>query len=72
MSYSANRNRSVYENLDGQVFHQRQGRLYFFAEYFRRINKVSLTAGIGAQYTDFLFRETDQGTIPGTCVRRLR
>lgn len=61
VSYSANRNRSVYENLDGQVFHQRQDRLYFFAEYFRRINKVSLTAGIGAQYTDFLFRETDQG-----------
>lgn len=61
VSYSANRNRSVYENLDGQVFHQRQDRLYFFAEYFRRINKVSLTAGIGAQYTDFLFRETGQG-----------
>lgn len=61
VSYSANRNRSVYENFDGQVFHQRQDRLYFFAEYFRRINKVSLTAGIGAQYTDFLFRETGQG-----------
>lgn len=61
VSYSANRNRSVYENFGGQVFHQRQDRLYFFAEYFRRINKVSLTAGIGVQYTDFLFRETGQG-----------
>lgn len=60
-SYSANRNRSVYENLGGAVFHQRQDKAYFFAEYFHRINKVTLTGGVGAQYTDFLFRETQQG-----------
>lgn len=60
-SYTANRNRSTYENLDGQVFHQRQDKTYFFAEYFQRLNKFSFTAGIGAQYTDFLFRETKQG-----------
>ena len=59
-SYTANRNRSVYENLGGQIFHQRQDKVYFFAEYFQRIIKVTLTAGIGAQYTDFLFKETNQ------------
>ena len=62
VSYTANRNRSVYENLGGQIFHQRQDKVYLFAEYFQRINKVSLTAGIGAQYTDFLFKETNQGS----------
>ena len=60
-SYTANRNRSQYENLGGEIFHQRQDKVYFFAEYFQRINKVSLTAGLGAQYTDFMFKETNQG-----------
>ena len=60
--YTANRNRSTYENLDGAVFHQRQDKAYFFAEYFHRINKVTLTGGIGAQYTSFLFKETNQGS----------
>ena len=60
-SWSANRNRSVYENLGGEIFHQRQDKIYFFAEYFRRLGKFTLTAGLGAQYTDFLFRETGQG-----------
>ena len=61
VSYTANRNRSTYKNLDGEVFHQRQDKAYFFAEYFHRINKVSLTGGLGAQYTSFLFKETNQG-----------
>lgn len=61
ISYTANRNRSVYENLDGEIFHQRQDKVYFFGEYFQRINKVTLTAGLGAQYTSFLFKESDQG-----------
>ncbi len=60
-SYSANRNRSLYENLGGEIFHQRQDKVYFFAEYFHRINKVTLTGGRGAQYTSFKFRETNQG-----------
>lgn len=60
-SYTANRNRSVYENLGGEVFHQRQDKVYLFAEYFQRINKFTFTAGLGAQYTDFLFKETNQG-----------
>ncbi|MDE7153922.1 MAG: outer membrane beta-barrel protein [Muribaculaceae bacterium] len=61
-SYNANRNRSTYENLGGEVFHQRQDKVYLFAEYFRRINKFAITAGIGAQYTNFLFRETNLGS----------
>lgn len=61
VSYTANRNRSTYENLGGEVFHQRQDKVYFFAEYFRRINKVTLTSGLGAQYTSFHFRESNQG-----------
>lgn len=60
-SYNANRNRSTYENLGGQIFHQRQDRVYFFTEYFQRINKFTITAGLGAQYTSFRFRETNQG-----------
>lgn len=61
VSYTANRNRSRYLNLDGEVFHQRQDKMYFFAEYFRRIRKVTLTAGLGAQYTSFMFRESGRG-----------
>lgn len=62
VSYTANRNRSTYENLGGEVFHQRQDRVYFFGEFFQRIDKVTLTAGLGASYTSFKFRETNQGT----------
>ncbi len=61
VSYSANRNRSTYESLGSQVFHQRQDRVYLFAEYFRRLGKWTVTAGMGVQYTDFMFRETSQG-----------
>lgn len=61
ISYTANRNRSQYDNLGGQVFHQRQDKAYFFVDYFQRLGKWSATAGIGAQYTDFLFKESDRG-----------
>lgn len=61
ISYTANRNRSQYENLDGEIFHQRQDKVYFFAEYFHRFGKWTATAGIGSQYTDFLFKESDRG-----------
>lgn len=60
-SYTANRNRSTYENLGGRIFHQRQDKVYFFAEYFQRVKKFTYTAGLGAQYTDFLFKESNQG-----------
>ncbi|MDE6226504.1 MAG: TonB-dependent receptor [Muribaculaceae bacterium] len=60
-SYNANRNRSTYRNLDNSVFHQRQDKAYFFAEYYQRINNFTFTAGAGAQYTSFHFRESNQG-----------
>ena len=60
-SYTANRNRSQYENLGDRIFHQRQDKVYFFAEYFHRFGKWTASAGMGAQYTDFLFKETNQG-----------
>ena len=60
-TYTANRNRSQYENLDDEIFHQRQDKVYFFAEYFKRFGKWTATAGMGLQYTNFLFRETNQG-----------
>lgn len=62
VSYTANRNRSRYENLDGEIFHQRQDKVYLFAEYFHRFGKWTATAGMGVQYTDFLFRESNRGT----------
>lgn len=61
-SYTANRNRSRYENLEGEIFHQRQDKIYLFAEYFHRFGKWTATAGMGVQYTDFLFRESNRGT----------
>ncbi len=61
VSYKANRNRSEYQNLDGRIFHQRQDVVYFFAEYFHRFGKWTATAGMGVQYTDFLFKESNQG-----------
>lgn len=60
-SYTANRNRSRYENLGGSVYHQRQDKAYFFTEYFYRLGRLSLTGGLGAQFTSFKFRETGQG-----------
>ncbi len=57
ISYSANRNRSTYINLDNSILHQSQDRVYMFGEYFQRINKLTLTAGIGAQYTSLRLRE---------------
>lgn len=60
-TYTANRNRSEYQNLGGEIFHQRQDKVYLFAEYFHRFGKWTATAGMGVQYTDFLFKETGQG-----------
>lgn len=61
VSWSGNRNRSEYRNLGGDVFHQRQDRVYFFAEYFRRFGKWTVTAGMGMQYDIFKFRESGRG-----------
>lgn len=60
-SYSANRNRSTYTNLDNSTFHQSQDKLYFFGEYFHRLGRFTLRTGIGLQYTSLKFKETEQG-----------
>ena len=59
--YVANRNRSKYKYLDNAVFHQNQDKVCFFAEYYQRLGNFYLTGGLGAQYTSFLFKESDQG-----------
>ncbi len=61
VSYTANRNRSEYENMDGEIFHQHQDKVYLFAEYFRSFGRWTATAGMGMQYTEFLFKESGQG-----------
>lgn len=60
-TYTANRNRSEYVSLGGEVFHQRQDKVYIFVEYFHRFGKWTATAGMGVQYTDFLFKESNRG-----------
>lgn len=60
-TYSANRNRSKYDSLNGEIFHQSQNRLYLFAEYFRRFGRWTVTAGMGVHYTDFIFKESGKG-----------
>jgi hypothetical protein len=62
VNYTANRNRSTYLNLDGAVYHQNQDKVYLFGEYMQRIKKMTLTGGLGAQYTSFLFKESDRGS----------
>lgn len=62
VSYTANRNRSTYANLGDKVFHQHQDKVYIFGEYFRRISRVSLTGGLGAQYSDSRSIESGKGS----------
>jgi hypothetical protein len=62
VNYTANRNRSTYINLDNAVYHQNQDKVYLFGEYMQSINKLTLTGGLGAQYTSFLFKESDRGS----------
>lgn len=49
VQYSASRSRSSRES--GAVSRQGQDRTYIFGEYFQCMSRVSLTAGLGAQYT---------------------
>lgn len=60
-SLCANRNSSEYISQGGALFHQRQERVYVFAEYFRRMGKWTATVGAGLQYTSFRFRESGRG-----------
>ena len=61
VSYSGSSNKSIYETSGGDEYHQNQHHAYFFGEYMKMIDKVSLTAGLGAQYSSFKLRETGRG-----------
>lgn len=69
VKYTANRNRSTRES--GRISRQRQDHSYFFAEYFQRIGRFSLTAGAGAQYTDLKTLETGRGSSSWSMRPRL-
>lgn len=47
--YSSTNARTTRES--GAVSRQRQDRAYFYAEYFQRVGRVSLTGGLGTQYS---------------------
>lgn len=53
-------NRSTYVTSDNTVYHQRQNKLYGFAEYMQMLGPVTATVGIGAEYDEQRMRETDR------------
>ena len=57
VNYNGNRNSSTYSELDNAVYHQTQNSAYVFAEYMQTIRKVTLTGGLGGQYTTIDNRE---------------
>ena len=61
LSYNGSSNRSTYLNLGGEKYHQTQNQVYFYGEYMKIIGKVTLTAGLGAQYSAFRLRESGLG-----------
>lgn len=70
-SYTANRNCLKYKDLNNDVFHQRQDKAYFFAEYLQQIGKISLTVGFGGAYTDINYKESHDGKHDFTYQPRL-
>ena len=62
VSYNGSSNQSTYENLGGDKYHQHQNQVYFFGEYMQMIDKVTLTGGVGVQYSSFKLRETGLGS----------
>lgn len=56
VQYNMTRSRSTREN--GSRKHQQRDQTYIFGEYFHRIRAVSLTGGLGAQYTDLSMPES--------------
>ncbi len=51
-------NRSTYVTSGNTDYHQRQNKLYGFAEYMQTLGPVTATLGIGAEYNDQYLRET--------------
>lgn len=63
MTWNGYFNRSKYVTSDNTVYHQRQNKLYGFAEYMLMLGNVTTTAGIGAEYNEQYMRETDRSLI---------
>lgn len=61
VSYNGSSNQSTYENLGGDKYHQNQNQVYGFGEYMHTIDKVTLTGGVGIQYSSFKLRESGRG-----------
>lgn len=61
VSYNGSSNESTYDNLGGKKYHQHQNQVYMFGEYMQMIDKVTLTGGLGLQYSSFKLRETGLG-----------
>lgn len=59
--YEGSRNKSIYEQLNNRVFHQSQNRVRFFGELMYNIKKVSITGGLGVQYSTYRFKENKMG-----------
>lgn len=57
VNYRGNRNSSTYRHLEDAVYHQNQNSLYLFSEYMHTLGRVTLTGGLGAQYTSIDNRE---------------
>lgn len=69
IQYNGTRNRSTREN--GRRKHQRRNQTYIFSEYLRAVGAVTLTGGIGAQYTDLSMPESDIQTSSWSLRPRL-
>ena len=69
IQYNGTRNRSTREN--GRRKHQRRNQTYIFSEYLRAVGAVTLTGGIGAQYTDLSMPESDIATSSWSLRPRL-
>lgn len=65
--YSGSRSRA--ERESGSLSRQRQERTYMFSEYFQRVGKVNLTAGIGAQYSHISIGENDDTETSSWALR---
>lgn len=70
VSYTANRNRSEYENLGGEIFHQRQDKVYFLPN-ISGVSANGLQPQESAHSTQISFSENQTGaTIRGAHVLR--
>lgn len=71
-SYTANRNRSVYENLGGQVFHQRQDKAYFLLNISIISARLHLRAAWERNILHLISVSRTRETVRGICALSLQ